>query len=156
MPQEVVLAPEVTLSRQDLCYHLSRAFYFSAHRRSSFNFECLRRQSSQEDILLSPALPHRAALPLHLMQQQVRCFGLTPAGADLGSPLPWYVYGGSREPASSDLVVPGAGLPGRSPRAHSAGVPHATKGVLGILEFHTSYPRILGLVQSELRQFSHL
>lgn len=86
MPQEVVLAPEVTLSRQDLRYHLSRAFYSSAHRRSSFNFECLRRQSSQEDILLSPALPHRAALPLHLMQQQVRCFGLTPAGARPGIP----------------------------------------------------------------------
>ncbi|XP_037387927.1 calcium channel, voltage-dependent, L type, alpha 1D subunit, a isoform X3 [Pygocentrus nattereri] len=36
------------------------------HRRPSFNFECLRRQSSQDD------LPHqRTALPLHLMQHQV-------------------------------------------------------------------------------------
>nr|XP_051708285.1 voltage-dependent L-type calcium channel subunit alpha-1D isoform X14 [Oryctolagus cuniculus] len=43
----------------------------TAHRRSSFNFECLRRQSSQEEVPLSPALPHRTALPLHLMQQQV-------------------------------------------------------------------------------------
>ncbi|XP_056591030.1 calcium channel, voltage-dependent, L type, alpha 1D subunit, a isoform X12 [Triplophysa dalaica] len=35
-------------------------------RRSSFNFECLRRQNSQDD------LPHqRTALPLHLMQHQV-------------------------------------------------------------------------------------
>ncbi|XP_038553555.1 calcium channel, voltage-dependent, L type, alpha 1D subunit, a [Micropterus salmoides] len=36
------------------------------NRRSSFNFECLRRQSSQDE------LPHqRTALPLHLMQHQV-------------------------------------------------------------------------------------
>ncbi|XP_034075214.1 calcium channel, voltage-dependent, L type, alpha 1D subunit, a isoform X14 [Gymnodraco acuticeps] len=36
------------------------------HRRPSFNFECLRRQGSQDE------LPHqRTALPLHLMQQQV-------------------------------------------------------------------------------------
>lgn len=36
------------------------------HRRPSFNFECLRRQNSQDD------LPHqRTALPLHLMQHQV-------------------------------------------------------------------------------------
>uniref|UniRef100_A0A4W6EW40 Voltage-dependent L-type calcium channel subunit alpha n=1 Tax=Lates calcarifer TaxID=8187 RepID=A0A4W6EW40_LATCA len=36
------------------------------HRRPSFNFECLRRQSSQDE------LPHqRTALPLHLMQHQV-------------------------------------------------------------------------------------
>ncbi|XP_053291132.1 calcium channel, voltage-dependent, L type, alpha 1D subunit, a [Pleuronectes platessa] len=35
-------------------------------RRPSFNFECLRRQSSQDE------LPHqRTALPLHLMQHQV-------------------------------------------------------------------------------------
>ncbi|XP_069393014.1 calcium channel, voltage-dependent, L type, alpha 1D subunit, a isoform X1 [Paralichthys olivaceus] len=38
----------------------------SGHRRPSFNFECLRRQSSQDE------LPHqRTALPLHLMQHQV-------------------------------------------------------------------------------------
>ncbi|CDQ94866.1 unnamed protein product [Oncorhynchus mykiss] len=36
------------------------------HRRPSFNFECLRRQGSQDE------LPHqRTALPLHLMQHQV-------------------------------------------------------------------------------------
>uniref|UniRef100_A0A3Q4MAS3 Voltage-dependent L-type calcium channel subunit alpha n=1 Tax=Neolamprologus brichardi TaxID=32507 RepID=A0A3Q4MAS3_NEOBR len=36
------------------------------HRRPSFNFECLRRQSSHDE------LPHqRTALPLHLMQHQV-------------------------------------------------------------------------------------
>lgn len=38
----------------------------SGHRRPSFNFECLRRQSSHDE------LPHqRTALPLHLMQHQV-------------------------------------------------------------------------------------
>ncbi|XP_057218816.1 calcium channel, voltage-dependent, L type, alpha 1D subunit, a isoform X5 [Triplophysa rosa] len=36
------------------------------HRRSSFNFECLRRQNSQDDLL-----NQRTALPLHLMQHQV-------------------------------------------------------------------------------------
>ncbi|KAF3829051.1 hypothetical protein GH733_003315 [Mirounga leonina] len=46
-------------------------FFVLAHRRSSFNFECLRGQSSQEDVPPSPAFPHRTALPLHLMQQQV-------------------------------------------------------------------------------------
>ncbi|KAH0516318.1 Voltage-dependent L-type calcium channel subunit alpha-1D [Microtus ochrogaster] len=59
----------------------------TAHRRSSFNFECLRRQSSQEDILLSPALPHRAALPLHLMQQQIMAVaGLDSSKAQKYSP----------------------------------------------------------------------
>ncbi|XP_050014004.1 voltage-dependent L-type calcium channel subunit alpha-1D isoform X4 [Alexandromys fortis] len=58
-----------------------------SHRRSSFNFECLRRQSSQEDILLSPALPHRAALPLHLMQQQIMAVaGLDSSKAQKYSP----------------------------------------------------------------------
>ncbi|CAB1336266.1 unnamed protein product [Coregonus sp. 'balchen'] len=43
-----------------------------APHRPSFNFECLRRQSSQDDdIPLTPSIPHRTALPLHLMQQQV-------------------------------------------------------------------------------------
>nr|XP_015203636.1 PREDICTED: voltage-dependent L-type calcium channel subunit alpha-1D isoform X7 [Lepisosteus oculatus] len=42
-----------------------------ANRRPSFNFECLRRQSSQDDIPLSPAFHQRTALPLHLMQHQV-------------------------------------------------------------------------------------
>uniref|UniRef100_A0A8D0AC25 Voltage-dependent L-type calcium channel subunit alpha n=1 Tax=Sander lucioperca TaxID=283035 RepID=A0A8D0AC25_SANLU len=38
----------------------------SGNRRPSFNFECLRRQGSQDE------LPHqRTALPLHLMQHQV-------------------------------------------------------------------------------------
>uniref|UniRef100_G3WVG8 Voltage-gated calcium channel subunit alpha C-terminal domain-containing protein n=1 Tax=Sarcophilus harrisii TaxID=9305 RepID=G3WVG8_SARHA len=46
----------------------------TTNRRSSFNFECLRRQSSQDEITLSPSFHHRAALPLHLMQQQVRAF----------------------------------------------------------------------------------
>nr|XP_051708286.1 voltage-dependent L-type calcium channel subunit alpha-1D isoform X15 [Oryctolagus cuniculus] len=54
----------------------------TAHRRSSFNFECLRRQSSQEEVPLSPALPHRTALPLHLMQQQIMAVaGLDPSRA---------------------------------------------------------------------------
>ncbi|MBN3321178.1 CAC1D protein, partial [Atractosteus spatula] len=46
-------------------------FKQSANRRPSFNFECLRRQSSQDDIPLSPAFHQRTALPLHLMQHQV-------------------------------------------------------------------------------------
>ncbi|XP_052589718.1 voltage-dependent L-type calcium channel subunit alpha-1D isoform X5 [Peromyscus californicus insignis] len=58
-----------------------------SHRRPSFNFECLRRQSSQEDILPSPALPHRAALPLHLMQQQIMAVaGLDSSKAQKYSP----------------------------------------------------------------------
>ncbi|XP_069795815.1 voltage-dependent L-type calcium channel subunit alpha-1D-like isoform X4 [Narcine bancroftii] len=43
----------------------------TANRRPSFNFECLRRQSSQDDISLSPIFQQRTALPLHLMQHQV-------------------------------------------------------------------------------------
>uniref|UniRef100_A0A4W5M2F8 Voltage-dependent L-type calcium channel subunit alpha-1D n=1 Tax=Hucho hucho TaxID=62062 RepID=A0A4W5M2F8_9TELE len=44
------------------CPHVTRP----GHRRPSFNFECLRRQGSQDE------LPHqRTALPLHLMQHQV-------------------------------------------------------------------------------------
>uniref|UniRef100_A0AAR2JRA0 Voltage-dependent L-type calcium channel subunit alpha n=1 Tax=Pygocentrus nattereri TaxID=42514 RepID=A0AAR2JRA0_PYGNA len=39
--------------------------------RPSFNFECLRRQSSQDEIPLSPSLHHHTALPLQLMQHQV-------------------------------------------------------------------------------------
>uniref|UniRef100_A0A8B9FX99 Voltage-dependent L-type calcium channel subunit alpha n=1 Tax=Amazona collaria TaxID=241587 RepID=A0A8B9FX99_9PSIT len=58
-----------------------------ANRRSSFNFECLRRQSSQEDIPLSPNFHHRTALPLHLMQQQVMAVaGLDPSKAHKHSP----------------------------------------------------------------------
>uniref|UniRef100_A0A8C6RCN8 Voltage-dependent L-type calcium channel subunit alpha n=1 Tax=Nannospalax galili TaxID=1026970 RepID=A0A8C6RCN8_NANGA len=58
-----------------------------SHRRSSFNFECLRRQSSQEEVLPSPALPHRAALPLHLMQQQIMAVaGLDSSKAQKYSP----------------------------------------------------------------------
>ncbi|KAI4895074.1 hypothetical protein NFI96_006525 [Prochilodus magdalenae] len=38
--------------------------------RPSFNFECLRRQSSQDEVSLSPSF-HRTALPLQLMQHQV-------------------------------------------------------------------------------------
>lgn len=44
---------------------------FSAPRRPSFSFECLRRQDSQEEVPLSPSVPRRTALPLHLMQRQV-------------------------------------------------------------------------------------
>ncbi|XP_069499722.1 voltage-dependent L-type calcium channel subunit alpha-1D isoform X1 [Ambystoma mexicanum] len=43
----------------------------TSNRRSSFNFECLRRQSSQDEIPLSPSFHQRTALPLHLMQQQI-------------------------------------------------------------------------------------
>uniref|UniRef100_A0A8C9TP71 Voltage-dependent L-type calcium channel subunit alpha n=1 Tax=Scleropages formosus TaxID=113540 RepID=A0A8C9TP71_SCLFO len=42
-----------------------------ANRRPSFNFECLRRQNSQDDLPRSPAFHQRTALPLHLMQHQV-------------------------------------------------------------------------------------
>uniref|UniRef100_A0A8D0CD64 Voltage-dependent L-type calcium channel subunit alpha n=1 Tax=Scleropages formosus TaxID=113540 RepID=A0A8D0CD64_SCLFO len=42
-----------------------------AHQKPSFSFECLRRQSSQDKLPLSPSLPQRTALPLHLMQHQV-------------------------------------------------------------------------------------
>uniref|UniRef100_A0A8C3VFS6 Voltage-dependent L-type calcium channel subunit alpha n=1 Tax=Catharus ustulatus TaxID=91951 RepID=A0A8C3VFS6_CATUS len=58
-----------------------------AHRRSSFNFECLRRQGSQDDIPLSPNFHHRTALPLHLMQQQVMAVaGLDSSKAHKHSP----------------------------------------------------------------------
>ncbi|XP_062825988.1 voltage-dependent L-type calcium channel subunit alpha-1D isoform X8 [Anolis carolinensis] len=57
------------------------------NRRSSFNFECLRRQSSQDEIPLSPTFPHRTALPLHLMQQQVMAVaGLDATKAHRHSP----------------------------------------------------------------------
>uniref|UniRef100_A0A8C3RK72 Voltage-dependent L-type calcium channel subunit alpha n=1 Tax=Cyanoderma ruficeps TaxID=181631 RepID=A0A8C3RK72_9PASS len=57
------------------------------HRRSSFNFECLRRQSSQDEIPLSPNFHHRTALPLHLMQQQVMAVaGLDSSKAHKHSP----------------------------------------------------------------------
>ncbi|XP_030358158.1 voltage-dependent L-type calcium channel subunit alpha-1D isoform X10 [Strigops habroptila] len=57
------------------------------NRRSSFNFECLRRQSSQDDIALSPNFHHRTALPLHLMQQQVMAVaGLDSSKAHKHSP----------------------------------------------------------------------
>ncbi|XP_076985099.1 voltage-dependent L-type calcium channel subunit alpha-1D isoform X4 [Tamandua tetradactyla] len=59
----------------------------TSHRRSSFNFECLRRQSSQEEAPLSPAFPHRTALPLHLMQQQIMAVaGLDSSKAQKYSP----------------------------------------------------------------------
>uniref|UniRef100_A0A8C7CZJ1 Voltage-dependent L-type calcium channel subunit alpha n=1 Tax=Oncorhynchus kisutch TaxID=8019 RepID=A0A8C7CZJ1_ONCKI len=52
------------------------------HRRPSFNFECLRRQGSQDE------LPHqRTALPLHLMQHQVMAVaGLDSSRAHYLSP----------------------------------------------------------------------
>ncbi|OXB83043.1 UNVERIFIED_CONTAM: hypothetical protein H355_001386 [Colinus virginianus] len=59
----------------------------ASNRRSSFNFECLRRQSSQDDIPLSPNFHHRTALPLHLMQQQVMAVaGLDSSKAHKHSP----------------------------------------------------------------------
>ncbi|CDQ69797.1 unnamed protein product [Oncorhynchus mykiss] len=43
-----------------------------ALHRPSFNFQCLRKQSSQgDDTPLTPSVPLRTALPLHLLQQQV-------------------------------------------------------------------------------------
>ncbi|XP_060095769.1 voltage-dependent L-type calcium channel subunit alpha-1D isoform X3 [Heteronotia binoei] len=57
------------------------------NRRSSFNFECLRRQGSQDEIPLSPSFHHRTALPLHLMQQQVMAVaGLDATKAHRHSP----------------------------------------------------------------------
>ncbi|XP_036896574.1 voltage-dependent L-type calcium channel subunit alpha-1D isoform X1 [Sturnira hondurensis] len=59
----------------------------TSHRRSSFNFECLRRQSSQDEVPVSPAFPHRTALPLHLIQQQVMAVaGLDSSKAQKYSP----------------------------------------------------------------------
>ncbi|KAK0135864.1 Voltage-dependent L-type calcium channel subunit alpha-1D [Merluccius polli] len=54
----------------------------SPYRRPSFNFECLRRQGSQDE------LPHqRTALPLHLMQHQVMAVaGLDSSRAQRLSP----------------------------------------------------------------------
>ncbi|NXT76595.1 CAC1D protein, partial [Zapornia atra] len=63
-----------------LCMYIS-------NRRSSFNFECLRRQGSQDEIPLSPNFHHRTALPLHLMQQQVMAVaGLDSSKAHKHSP----------------------------------------------------------------------
>uniref|UniRef100_A0A8C7KT84 Voltage-dependent L-type calcium channel subunit alpha n=1 Tax=Oncorhynchus kisutch TaxID=8019 RepID=A0A8C7KT84_ONCKI len=43
-----------------------------ALHRPSFNFHCLRKQSSQgDDTPLTPSVPLRTSLPLHLLQQQV-------------------------------------------------------------------------------------
>uniref|UniRef100_A0A4X2KW15 Voltage-dependent L-type calcium channel subunit alpha n=1 Tax=Vombatus ursinus TaxID=29139 RepID=A0A4X2KW15_VOMUR len=59
----------------------------TSNRRPSFNFECLRRQSSQDEITLSPSFHHRAALPLHLMQQQIMAVaGLDSSKAQKYSP----------------------------------------------------------------------
>uniref|UniRef100_A0A7M4FQE8 Voltage-dependent L-type calcium channel subunit alpha n=1 Tax=Crocodylus porosus TaxID=8502 RepID=A0A7M4FQE8_CROPO len=67
--------------------YLNNYCYVIANRRSSFNFECLRRQSSQDDITLSPTFHHRTALPLHLMQQQVMAVaGLDSSKAHKHSP----------------------------------------------------------------------
>uniref|UniRef100_A0A8C3IF42 Voltage-dependent L-type calcium channel subunit alpha n=1 Tax=Chrysemys picta bellii TaxID=8478 RepID=A0A8C3IF42_CHRPI len=66
---------------------LMKHCYIVANRRSSFNFECLRRQSSQDEIPLSPTFHHRTALPLHLMQQQVMAVaGLDSSKAHKHSP----------------------------------------------------------------------
>ncbi|XP_030639857.1 voltage-dependent L-type calcium channel subunit alpha-1D [Chanos chanos] len=42
-----------------------------AHHKASFNFECLRRQNSEDEIPLSPSCHQCTALPLQLMQHQV-------------------------------------------------------------------------------------
>ncbi|NXK56309.1 CAC1D protein, partial [Chauna torquata] len=81
-------------SRRSTGFHQDQLKHFhtsqtsrSANRRSSFNFECLRRQSSQDDIPLSPNFHHRTALPLHLMQQQVMAVaGLDSSKAHKHSP----------------------------------------------------------------------
>ncbi|ELK07816.1 Voltage-dependent L-type calcium channel subunit alpha-1D [Pteropus alecto] len=71
----------------NLLHNCTVCFAFSAHRRSSFNFECLRRQSSQEEVPPSPTFPHRTALPLHLMQQQIMAVaGLDSSKAQKYSP----------------------------------------------------------------------
>ncbi|XP_035244320.1 voltage-dependent L-type calcium channel subunit alpha-1D-like isoform X4 [Anguilla anguilla] len=58
-----------------------------ANRQPSFSFECLRRQSSQDDLPLSPGLHQRTALPLHLMQHQVMAVaGLDSSRAQRLSP----------------------------------------------------------------------
>uniref|UniRef100_A0A6I8SJP7 Voltage-dependent L-type calcium channel subunit alpha n=1 Tax=Xenopus tropicalis TaxID=8364 RepID=A0A6I8SJP7_XENTR len=61
-----------------------------SNRRSSFNFECLRRQSSQDELPVSPPPPpfhQRTALPLHLMQQQIMAVaGLDSSKAQKHSP----------------------------------------------------------------------
>ncbi|XP_035238342.1 voltage-dependent L-type calcium channel subunit alpha-1D-like isoform X26 [Anguilla anguilla] len=58
-----------------------------AHPRPSFSFECLRRQSSQDEIPLSPHLHQHTALPLHLMQHQVMAVaGLDSSRAQRLSP----------------------------------------------------------------------
>ncbi|XP_036387021.1 voltage-dependent L-type calcium channel subunit alpha-1D-like isoform X3 [Megalops cyprinoides] len=58
-----------------------------ACRRPSFSFECLRRQSSQDDLPISPGLHQRTALPLHLMQHQVMAVaGLDSSRAQRLSP----------------------------------------------------------------------
>lgn len=64
--------------------------------------------------------------------------------------------GGNGEPAPSSLVVPGAALPSRSPRTHSAGVPYSAKGRLGILGSHASQHKTLGLAQPEYRAMQPL
>ncbi|XP_075405126.1 voltage-dependent L-type calcium channel subunit alpha-1D isoform X1 [Tenrec ecaudatus] len=57
------------------------------NRRPSFNFECLRRQNSQEELPPSPVFPRRTALPLHLMQQQIMAVaGLDSSQAQKYSP----------------------------------------------------------------------
>ncbi|KAJ8258333.1 hypothetical protein COCON_G00173450 [Conger conger] len=58
-----------------------------ANRQPSFSFECLRRQSSQDDLPLSPGLHQHTALPLHLMQHQVMAVaGLDSSRAQRLSP----------------------------------------------------------------------
>ncbi|KAJ8015836.1 hypothetical protein DPEC_G00000490 [Dallia pectoralis] len=59
-----------------------------ASHRPSFSFDCLRRQSSQDDEKpLTPSIPHRTALPQHLIQKQVMTVsGLDPSRLQRLSP----------------------------------------------------------------------
>lgn len=90
-------------------------FDFSAHRRSSFNFECLRRQSSQEEVPPSPAFPHRTALPLHLMQQQVSWPTWPCPQGPMGTPVPFAAStGGGQDPSHTLWFSPVITPPNRN------------------------------------------
>uniref|UniRef100_A0A6Q2ZR37 Voltage-dependent L-type calcium channel subunit alpha n=1 Tax=Esox lucius TaxID=8010 RepID=A0A6Q2ZR37_ESOLU len=73
----VPTVPSLTVREQrqrplSVTQKVSLLFKPLAPHKPSFNFDCLRRQSSQDDETpLTPSVPHRTALPLHLMQHQV-------------------------------------------------------------------------------------
>uniref|UniRef100_A0AAY4B0P2 Voltage-dependent L-type calcium channel subunit alpha n=1 Tax=Denticeps clupeoides TaxID=299321 RepID=A0AAY4B0P2_9TELE len=52
-------------------FHFPFLLFWAVSQKPSFNFECLCRQSSQDEVPLCPAISQRTALPLHLMQHQV-------------------------------------------------------------------------------------